>query len=492
MSSEPKKIGDLPGKFLALAGLQTAAWWLLLAMNGATWWDDWVMRSLTPSELAEYFKETGRPYFYPIHWLLMHMDWAFYHPLILVASFGITWFFYLILRGFVDKRVAFVSAAVLAVLPMITTRVLAIFIPFMFGLLSFFAAWWLLTRKGGRFGWPTRIAVFALLMWSYTTASLLVWVLVPLAHLVAIRFSRISFRSVLSFVRSEWLIVSSPLIFWLLNRTLAKPYGWYAEYNNPLAFLHEPRMLLILVLVSISIATGCWLLIKRYNRGIQNRLDLALFAFLSILLGSVPYVAIGRNPWHFFGFADRFGLLYPYGLAVLTGLGLVWLIEAHSKLGKSALVVVLVSLSGLTNAALSQYVLDNRVQGQIIEALKQSSSWQDAPTVLFDNQAERLFANHRTNPHYELTGWAQRASGNRTHLAINADELGVWTKLGHFSRVPRYGARDYVATDFGVLVRVVPDPKAHWPSALFESRPLVKLSFEKIPSLKAYFKSVGK
>ena len=477
------------GRFLSIFTLQFCAWWLLLLMNGATWWDDWVLKSLTPSELKDYFNGIGRPFFYPIHQLLMPNNGFGYHPLILITSFGISWMFYLILRSQLNERLAFASAAVLATLPMITTRVLAIFYPFVLGLFLFFVAWWLLVRNGGVLKRFERWLVFLLLFCAFTTASLLVWVLLPLGNQLLLRFRKVTLKSVVSYASENWLLLASPIVFWVVNRIFFKPFGWYQEYNNPLAFIHEPRMFIILVAVAMASLAISFFLIRRFNRGVSATLDLALVSVFSVLLGSIPYVAIGRNPWHFYGFADRFGLLYPYGISVLAGIGITYLIGRSKIVGNATAAFLIAALITLTNLGLSQYLLDNRVQVEIINQLRSNAAWRSAPTILVDNKASKLFANGRTNPHYELTGWLEAASGDRTHLAINADEIGVWVKLGHFSRVPKYGARDYVATKTGALVTITPTAGTSWPTALFQSKPLFKIEVQSIPELNAYYES---
>lgn len=472
-------------KFATLLTLQTASWWLLFTLGGATWWDDWVLKSLTTQDRKQYFTEIGRPFFYPIHLLLLNSGSLAYPVTTFAVSFGITWVCYLIARLQIRESLAFVSACFLAAMPMTFTRVTSIFEPFMLGLLTFFIAWYLMLKRGVRLNLFWQLLVGALLFWSYTTSSLLVWVLMPMASHFALINEKVTWRNLADYVTKFWLIVISPIAFWAIDRVYFTPFGHYKNYNNPLKFLEEPRQLLFVAVVAATLVSLAWYTIRRFNRRKRTDFDLGLFAIFSILLGALPYLMIGRHPRVFFGFSDRFVLLYTYGLALSLGLLVSWLATKRPWLSKLARVLILGAFVLMTNAGLSAFLLDARVQNEVVADLQNYKKISYSSTVVFDNKAKNLFAYHRHSPYYEETGWLFRATGNRTHLGLNLGEVKTFLKYDYWINVPRYAATNYSPSNKALLVTIVDSPGAGWPQSLFENKPAVIVRFTRVRDIKS-------
>ena len=218
----------------SLAVLAVVAWAAPLAVPNALFWDDWAVAG---GDTIRWARESGQPWVGYLHVTFFALGpWSF-KVLAILATIAVGWLVYLIAdRGLgLTRGERWLLAALVVVLPLYTTRILAILSTYNWSLALFVLAWWLLVRRDPADPGRARyIAAAVLLVASYTTASLLSFTVLPVAHLALLALPRgvVLWRGALRFAGRFWYLLAAPIAFWLLRTFVLKPYGLYEGYNE--------------------------------------------------------------------------------------------------------------------------------------------------------------------------------------------------------------------------------------------------------------------
>src|SRR5690606_33211977 len=121
------------------------------------------------------------------------------------------------------KACGVLIAALFMILPLNSARVAAINAPSATCYVSFFLAWYLIHKK--------RKLSALLFLFSFNINSLLVFYALPIIDLV-IENARPSFRSIIRSVKSNWVFILLPFIYFFSKYIFFTPYGFYENYNN--------------------------------------------------------------------------------------------------------------------------------------------------------------------------------------------------------------------------------------------------------------------
>lgn len=219
----------------SLALLAIVAWGApLFFAPEALYWDDWVVSG---TDTLRWARESGLPWIGYLHVALFALGpWSF-KVLAILTTIAVGWLVYLISgRGLgLGRNERWLLAALVVALPLYTTRILAILTTYDWSLAVFVLAWWLLVRRDPAAPGRARYVVAALLLVvSYTTASLLPFTVLPLAHLALLGLPREGavWRRVLRFAGRFWYLFAAPVAFWLARTLFLTPYGLYEDYNE--------------------------------------------------------------------------------------------------------------------------------------------------------------------------------------------------------------------------------------------------------------------
>ena len=287
---------------LTLAAVLAWAWPLLMTPE-ALFWDDWVVAG---SDTIAWARELGLPWLAYIHGALFTLGpWSF-KVLAIVATVTIGWLVYLIGdRGLgLNRGERWLLALLVVALPVYSTRIIAILSTYNWSLALFMLGWWLLVRRDPADPGRARFIAAALLLFaSYTTASLLPFTVLPVAHLALLAVPRDVplWRGALRFAGRFWYLLAAPIVFWVLRSLFLKPFGLYAGYNAIGQGINSVVSLSAVALIgALLIATGAflyWLLARRPGPARRDALATALLSATVGSLSAFLYVTRVSTGW---------------------------------------------------------------------------------------------------------------------------------------------------------------------------------------------------
>lgn len=220
--------------YLSITVVAVLAWGAAFLAPASRFWDDWVVGYDT----LQNARELGLPWIGYILAALSAMGIWTFKVVALGATVVVGCATYEISgRGLgLNSRERLLLAMLVVALPLNTARTIAILDTYMWSLALFFVAWYLLvggdTSSPGR----ARYLVATLLLYvSYTTASLLLFTALPIAHLafLSVRRDVPLWEGVPRFVVRFWYLFLAPIIFWVVRTLFLQPFGVYKSYNVP-------------------------------------------------------------------------------------------------------------------------------------------------------------------------------------------------------------------------------------------------------------------
>lgn len=217
-----------------IGALAILAWGAIFLAPEAKFWDDWVAFNDDTIRLTS---ELGTPWTgYIFNAVAALGPWAFkVSTLACTIVVGVT-IYAISGRGFdLTRAERWLLGALVVAIPLFTVRMLASVNTYSWSLAIFMIAWYLLVRKpASERGVGEHIAAALLLFVSYTTGSLLVLTLIPVAHLAFLEIPRTGsfIRNSLRFAARFWFVLAAPIVFWILRTAFFTPYGLYENYNS--------------------------------------------------------------------------------------------------------------------------------------------------------------------------------------------------------------------------------------------------------------------
>ena len=393
------------------ASLYVLSWGLNLVKPNTYFWDDWPFLFGVPkSHMNDYFVATGLPPWRAVidrelievgPWILRVLTFA--------MMFASAWFAFRLVESVGQLRVTELRlfALVFLTLPTFAARIALVMFGYTTSWFLFLAAWWLVTRFRS---WQVSAIGLPLFVWSFMTHSLLMFVLVPVLHILWLgrNESTPSRRRVL-YGTGSMLALLPVLYLWARSMWWA-PLPEWVGYHQPTrdGFIRGSIPLLLSV-------TALWLIRwkSRWRSPSSKDRCLAVTASGSILFffGLFPYMLNNssydrwvdvfalRSDWE-----NRNQLLVPLGAALLV-VGVVGAVR-RSVLGG----LVLATFVGLNMFTSVQFLLDAIKKDQIRETMQMDlTSELDGTRVAVVDTTERFNDNHSKYRPYEVAGLASQA-----------------------------------------------------------------------------------
>ena len=408
-----------------LAGLvYVMSYGLIASFWGSYFWDDWgIYFSHSNSEIADQFRRAGNaPYRSWIESAVLGNNPEMFRLGTFICYFACGWFIFKILQTlkFLKYEQTVFITLVFLVLPINSARVAMIDFSYGYSLALFYLGWYLgATKKTGL----NYIAAIILMLLSFgTTASLIVYFVVPCCHWFFMQTTEsktIRCKIVALFA----LVLSIAPIYWFLDRRFNPPVG----DNLQMYSLQKSGVFRSLILLLVAALICLWYAkVGSRDRTNSNRYLLISLGIILVIIGAAPYIVAGHlvdvSEWMFnfvpraSDWSSRHQLLLGLGLAV-TIVGILGELESRFKRN---LVMSIIGICVLLNATfMHAYFLDSLKQDQFINAVKQNTDLSMSKVIMIDDQAERFNARGRFIRYYEWDAMLSSAYGNDSKHTIS-------------------------------------------------------------------------
>lgn len=472
---------------VTLVLLAILVWGLPFLAPNSLFWDDWLLLAGNPQKI---YSDIGFPWVgHVMSWLMLAGPWA-----VKVVALGSTIMtvlgvFAISARGLgLSVRERWVLSAVSVVVPLnVAHGSVGVLTLYTACVAAFIGAWWTLVGGSGTSRPSHRRAVLAAVLFfaSFTTASLLVFLVVPAVHFsVLFRDRERSVgRGVLGLFARYWYLPSAPVLFWVLRSVFFTPTGAYSHYNKfhlptsltspagvgvalcgvtmvvvvlALAVLVKRRHMGSVVVerptsmvggvtatmwaayvawtmgdssasgvlvVSTLVAVASALLIAGAMRRPPAAAVLALTGLALVSIAYVPYLLVEKLAT-FENWESRHQLLLPFGVSMLVVAGgrtLVGLCGRRPAIWVSGGLIT--AMAVLAASAPISLVLDWRKQEQLVEMLSEQSELGSARTVEFEDLASGWNWDGRRYRFYEFTALLGAAYGGQSRLGGDAEDI---------------------------------------------------------------------
>ena len=459
--------------------------WGALLVNRGLYWDDWTLAGVTPASLIGQFTELGMPWVGVLDAAVLRLPvpGLFGHAIAFGAYLLSTLLLHAVLRRIpaLTRVDALVAAMTFAVLPVNYARIALIDLVYGVSLLAFLAATWLLLRylQGGM-RWR-RLAALVLFFASFSTASLLLLYLAPLAlgAVILAGSGRLTVRSVVGYAD----FIAIPVIYWLAKSVLFKPGGIYEGYNDvtlsgiarvPELLLAIPNQVLVEPLARAAAVAGVaglvagaigalWLIRRsRVDQGTEGAgalpaPALAALGFALLGLGVFAYLAVGRIPT-IWDWSSRHQLLVPIGTGLLAA-AVVRGVRGAGRIGPGFGIVIgfLLGMSVVADArTLLDYQLDWFKQSALVAAVPSTPEVRTARHIEIIDSATGFNALRRTYRFYEYNALFGLALGDTRRLVAERDKGPRPEDLSDVIAHPAYHMGEYVPTPVDLELRLTP------------------------------------
>jgi hypothetical protein len=305
----------------------------------------------------------------------------------------------------------------------------------------FYLAWYLLLRTSP----PRPVALWTagiLFALSFTTNSLLVFYLAPMAHL----WYQVVYRGNMPLRDFLWrygALLALPLGWYAAKNIWFAPYGLYAGYNEVVPeLLAGATGLLAVSLVPLA---AMYMLRGRLGPRILRVLTPFALGMVLSVLAIYPYLVVGKQ-FPFVEWETRNELLMPLGVAFLV-LAACRTIQAllGQRAAQGAGVAVVVGSVVISAATCASYSVDWQKQQSLLASFRETPALQSASTVVFRDETKHLNIFGRSYRFYEWNGLMKRAFGDETRFGVSENRRDIRRLLaGRWRRYRFYAARDFV------------------------------------------------
>jgi hypothetical protein len=517
----PSRPSWLPAAGLVLVAI--VAWAPAFLAPEALYWDDWA--NSNGDSAIRLYTQSGLPWNGYFATALFAIGPIAFKVVGFVSTVVIGWAVWRIAdAGFgLDAGGRWLLAAFVIALPLDGAHVaVAVLTTYSVSAMIFLLAWVLLVERPPReSGFGRRAGAALLFFVSFSTASLLPFVVLPLLHVAYLLWQdERRLRPVVTGVLSRfWPVIAAPVAFWVMRSIFFKPSGVYAEYNafislalplsrtaliagaalvvaiaclavlvllllRPAVVLRARALPVRILLGGSTLAAAAWIW-QSGPPGSAPASTVAVLVALSagaslvpasravrvlatqatglvvLALGILPYLLVEKVP-AFGDWDSRHQLLMPFGVAILL---LAALTAARSPrtgrlatIAGAAALAVAAAVSCVSSLSLAA---DWRAQQQVIALLAADPQVRDASTVVFvDERPPPLFGDLR-HRFYEYSGWLHAAFDQETRFGVDRRDVAMYLDGFHDPFIAdgeRYGIADFVPSSDGVLVRIEQDP----------------------------------
>lgn len=408
--------GPTRRSLIAVALLWIATYGLSLTYPSARFWDDWLSHSETvrfaiganPAPWRESFETTLIQFWPGLFRVITFLVFPTLGLLLwqIMQPHSQQW----------SSETRFWIATLFVFLPANSARIAWINFSYTTSLLAFFVAWLVLLRWRSWFGLAAAVVLF---FYSFRTASLILFLTLPLTQFV--------YLSIKQRVRLTRIVI--PPVALLLLAVSYLPlihrmgYGYQPGY---ISISPSTTLRAIMILGVLSVPVAHYLVTNlRNNREHSNFLLRAGFLVLGI--GVFPYVVTGNlsDISSFLvgfvpGFSDwdsRHQLLMPLGLSMTLVGSSIYAVPEY----RNAILLVALSVFSALNLSFNvEYKVDALKQEAIIEELRKDPEVGDWRYVMFKDGVDRLNARGRSINSYEERGWIIQAGGDQNVVVVDA------------------------------------------------------------------------
>lgn len=386
--------------------LYLVSYGLIFLFLKAKFFDDWVAYyTVTPSDLASLYRNRGD---WPTRiWIesgLLDMRPELFHLGSFVGYFVMGWFLFHILKtlNFLGPKNAEFITLFFLVIPINSARVAMINFAYCLSLLLFYCAWYLLVTKKSQFLHIISILLFVLSFGA--TASLMVFLLVPLCHVAYLKYSNPKSNRIRDWWIPALISILSPL-YWFLDRRFNAPQDNFLDVYS----IQSSGLVRAILLFVVGFLILLWFRkFSNQESEIQIRYLLIASGLLLLIVGAIPYLVAGHlvdvSAWMLnfvprsSDWDSRHQLLLGLGFAVLV-VGVIGdsssILARHFRLFFLGICVVL-------NLTFMQgYFLDSLKQNEFITEIRDYKLLAKSEVVMIDDQAIRFNARGRGIRNYE-------------------------------------------------------------------------------------------
>lgn len=419
----------------------------LLCMISGTWWDDWVIKSMSSCELKAFALEIGRP---SLIYIYSFTDWIpeyGYRVLTFISFYICTIILYFILKLELKlpEQDCFWISAFFSIIPLNDERIMLAVFPYTLGILLFMIGFghFEYMINYNRMNLKHRIANLLFFFASFIlNSNLIFYIIIP-----TIIFIRNKYK--IEVIKRYFDYVFLPIIFFLLKNIWFIPYESYAGYNSvtiskllraSLGFfiadidiiivtisnlLHSP-LYVVRMIVIILIAYMLWEYLRTHKLNIieirkvlYDKYDSYRLLFIGLYvltLGVFPYlVARGKVYINASGVMGRDGILAVFGISMI----LFWLTSRVNINNIRQILNVVIVMLGIVffNNQYVQYQIDyyDQIGFQRYILINKSQIENMTNLIYFSNKEDELDIRR----FYTLNGNARLALGTQSKLFLD-------------------------------------------------------------------------
>ena len=397
--------------------LYTISWGWLFVVRDSYWSDDWdefKFRDLTGYDYGAFG-------FAPWKNLNVLIFDNFGPAFLRVAVFGFFFlaclFFYKILDqlSFIESGQRVAISLLFLILPINTPRVALYTFYFSLSYCLFFAAWYFLVSfRSRRF----QLLACALFFLSFQMFTMLVFFLLPVAHLFALDW-RSRMHDVADWLKKNLFLISLPFLYWIMRGLFWSSSRSYHEITD-----NKIKGFLRFILLVLAIGVGLFALYRRSSPSRRKVFFLVFFGLGSMLLAYLPYVIyglvgygfkvpltylvtmLGRSDWF-----SRHQILQPLGFSVLL-VGLIGLLPGFANRFRQWFIGVILAISVVFNVAFGfEYIVDYSKQTSVVAALGAEPNKTEGNEIQMVDQTTFLNARQRSYRERDWLGLIGLAEG---------------------------------------------------------------------------------
>lgn len=361
---------------VALAVLTAACWGIILLTPSALFWDDWIT---VRGDAVGLYNDLGLPWMGHVAVALSALGPIAFKIIGIVSAVVVALTARAIAsRGLgLDSTHTWFVAALVALLPFNVARVsVAVLSTYSVSLAVFFVAWWVLVKTGSHRN--VRVgAASALFFASFTTASLLPFIAVPVAHLALLEVDRSKtlWRELVRFAGRSWYLLLSPALFWLTRTAFLQPRGVYADYNGFAEWTWPPTGAGAGALIMLIIAAGgaAMLCVRALVQSHRRMVDL-----VTATVAGVGTVTVSATMWWLRGTTSVNALIITSVVAIA---GLVMVATAISAARRPELAPRIGHSAFLASTGLVTFAI-GALPYLVVDKIPQFNEWETRHQLL--------------------------------------------------------------------------------------------------------------
>lgn len=436
---------------------------MLLNFKGV-YWDDWTLVSQSIETLNRTFFDavgySGYVVSYLHYFMINELGIYSYRLFTFVLLFLSGWFVFKILStiSMFSLQDRFFITILFLTAPLFSAKIALIDFPYTFFSFLFFLAFLILSSYIYRLNLLVRIIVLIIFFFSFFVNSLLVfYALVLLYVYYKIYDTKLNFvKNSILFIQTKIDFILLPILFFVVKSIWFVSSGAHgSDYNkisilsmlNPTKYLFsfyfsfiEPIIIsisnknlvffILFIIVVFIIFRKKSILIRNDVVDLKLNLVLLVLGTLIFILGSMPYIAVGKiptlNDWD-----SRFQLLLPLGFAMVLFYGLKFIVRTEIL---NHLIIIFIFLFSFFHIKEQiKYNIDWFYQQSVIENFRYNEDIKNNTTFVVENMVHDKFAKNRVFRFYELNGMSKKAFNDDKRLFVNDKiELDLYNKYKYY------------------------------------------------------------